>query len=196
MKLKVLVLATLFASSTFAAKYELDKSHLDVGFSVKHLMISNVKGRFDKVDGTLDFDAAKKDLKEVVVNIDPASINTGNKDRDDHLRSPDFFDVKKYPKMTFKSKKVEWAKDGKTAKITGDLTIKDKTKEVVLDTEYGGEAEMMGTKKVAFSGKAKLNRKDFGLAWNKVLETGGVAVGEEISITIDGEANMLGAAKK
>ncbi len=195
MKLSALMFAVFIGSSAYAAPYELDPTHLEVGFSIKHLMISNVKGRFDKVSGKLDFDPAKKNLKDLVVDIDVASVNTSNKDRDDHLKNEDFFDVKKFPKMTFKSTKTDWSKDGKTVKITGDLTIKDKTKSVVLDTVYTGEAEFYGTKKIAFTGTTKFNRKDFGLTWNKALEAGGVAVGEEVNVQIDGEANLIAAKK-
>ncbi len=191
--MKTLLVSLLLTSGIAqAAPYALDTAHMETGFSVKHLMISNVKGRFDKVSGTLDYDSAKKQIKDINVTIEAASINTNEPDRDKHLRGADFFDVEKFPKVTFKSDKVTF--DGKKGKAVGDLTIKDKTKKVTLDFTNGGEADFMGTKKVAFSATTKIDRKDFGLSWNKNLDKGGVAVGNEITITIDGETNAVAPA--
>ncbi len=189
-----LVSLLFFAGLAHAAPYTLDASHMEIGFSIKHLMISNVKGRFDKSTGSFDYDSAKKQIKNIDITIDVASVNTNEPDRDKHLRSPDFFDVAKFPKMTFKSDKVEF--DGKKGKAVGTLTIRDQSKPVTLDFTLNGEAEMMGTKKVAFTATTKIVRKDFGLTWNKNLDKGGVAVGEEVDVTIDGEGNMVGPAKK
>lgn len=187
--MKKTILSLLLVSGVAqAAPYTLDTTHMDVGFSVKHLMISNVKGRFDKVAGSFDFDSSKKQIKDIDVTIDVSSVNTNEPDRDKHLKNADFFDVEKFPKMTFKSDKVEF--DGKKGKIFGTLTIKDKSKKVALDFTFNGEAEFMGTKKVAFSASTKIDRKEFGLTWNKNLDKGGVAVGEEVTITIDGEGNL------
>lgn len=193
MKTMLSIAFTVFASAAFAAQYELDSAHSEVGFSVKHLMISNVKGHFDKFSGSFDYDGAKKTLKDVNVTIEVGSVNTANGKRDEHLQSPDFFDAKKFPKMTFKSTKVEM--NGATAKVTGDLTIRDKTKSVVLDFTNNGEAEFMGTKKIAFTGTGKIKRADFGLAWNKTMDKGGVVVGDDVTIQIEGEANQAAPAK-
>lgn len=196
--MRSIVLSAFFvlasAMSAHATAFKIDEKHSSVGFSIKHLMISNVKGSFNKFSGTFDYDAAKKQVKDVEVTIDTNSISTNEPDRDAHLRNADFFDVQKYPKITFKSTKVEF--DGKKGKATGPLTIKDKTKTVTFDFTYGGEAEMMGTKKVAFSAGTTINRKDFGLNWNKNLDKGGVAVGDDVIITIEGEADAAAPAKK
>lgn len=195
--MKSILLATALFVSQFAALsasaaiYKLDPGHLEVGFSVRHMMISNVKGHFDKVTGSFDYDAAKKTLKNVEVTIETASITTSQADRDKHLTGPDFFDVAKYPKMTFKSEKIEF--DGKKGKMTGPLTIKDKTKNVTLDFTYNGETEIMGTKKVGFSAHGTINRKDWGMTWNKNMDHGGVAVGDEVTLNIEGEGNAEGA---
>lgn len=190
MKTMMTLALSLLASAAFAAPYELDAAHSEVGFSVKHLMISNVKGHFDKFSGTFDYDSAKKTLKDVNVTVETASVNTANGKRDEHLQSPDFFDAKKFPKITFKSTKV----DG--TKVTGDLTIRDKTKSVTLDFTNNGEADFMGTKKIAFTGKGQIKRGDFGLTWNKNMDKGGVVVGDDVMIMIEGEANAVTAAKK
>lgn len=188
----VLVSLLLVSGIAQAAPYKLDTAHMNVGFSVKHLMISNVKGRFDKVTGTLDYDSAKKQVKNIDIVIEASSIDTNEADRDKHLRNSDFFDVEKFPKITFKSDKVTF--NGKKGKAVGTLTIKDQSKPVTLDFTNNGEIDFNGTQKVAFTASTKIDRKDFGLTWNKTLDKGGVAVGNEITITIDGEANEVKAA--
>ena len=145
------------------------------------------------MSGSFDYDSAKKQIKNIIVDIDVASVNTNEPDRDKHLKTSDFFDAAKFPKMTFKSEKVEF--EGKKGKATGMLTIRDKTKPVVLNFTFNGETEFMGTTKVAFSASTQIDRKDFGLTWNKKLDKGGVAVGDEVTISIDGEANMAAPAK-
>lgn len=189
-----LLLVLGIAQSGLAAVYKLDKSHMQVGFSIRHLMVSNVKGHFDKVDGSIDFDGKTETLKSINAEIEAASINTNEADRDKHLRNDDFFAVDKHPKITFVSDKAVVVKKGKTAKVPGTLTIKNVAKPVTLDVTNNGEIEFMGTKKIGFSASTKINRKDFGMAWNKALDKGGVAVGDEVTITIEGEANM--AAEK
>ena len=180
-------LVTLFAASALAAgpipagKYSLDVAHSKVGFEIPHLVISTVEGRFDKFEGTIEVDA-KLEKSKVDVKIDVASIDTANKDRDDHLRSPDFFDVAKNANMTFVSKKISGTPEA--LKITGDLTIKGKTKSVVLDTKYLGTVkDAYGNEKVAFNASTKINRKDFGLTWSKAVEVGPV-VGDEVTLTL------------
>jgi len=176
-------------SLAFATEYEIDAAHSGANFSVKHMMVSNVRGAFSKVTGTANID--EKDITKSTVEavIDATTINTNEPKRDEHLKSPDFFDTAKYPTITFKSTKVE--KAGQNLKVSGDLTMHGVTKPVVLDVEgFTTEAkDPWGNTKRGGTATTKINRKDFGLGWNKVLETGGVAVGEEIAITLDLELN-------
>lgn len=172
-----------------AATYILDKSHTGVGFRVKHLVISNVNGSFKKFDGKFDFDEKTGMVSNINIDIDPSSIDTNEPKRDDHLRSPDFFDVKKYPKLTFVASGATKVEQGKEVPIKGILTIHGVSKDVVLNTTYNGVAKNPWGKFVlSFSAATSVNRKDFGLVWNKALETGGVLVGEEVKINIEGEA--------
>jgi len=169
-----------------AASWNIDPDHSNIGFKVRHLMVSNVKGSFEKVSGTVDINDKDITKSKVEVTIDTASINTNVQKRDEHLRSADFFDVTKFPTMTFVSKKV--AKAGKDKlKVTGDLTLHGVTKEVVLDVEGPAKEikDPWGNQRRGASATTKINRKDFGLVWNKALETGGVAVGEEVFITLE-----------
>jgi polyisoprenoid-binding protein YceI len=167
--------------------WKIDSAHSEVTFSVRHMMISTVRGRFNTVNGTVDFDETTPGNSSVQVEIDASSIDTREKQRDDHLRSPDFLNVATYPTITFVSKRVEPI-DENHGKITGDLTIHGVTKEVVLETEYAGQAKSpWGTTSAGFSAKTKINRKDFGLEYNAALETGGVLVGDEVKIDIEME---------
>ncbi|MCB0060959.1 MAG: YceI family protein [Caldilineaceae bacterium] len=167
--------------------WKIDSAHSEVIFSVRHMMISTVRGRFNTVNGTVEFDEVTPGNSSVNVEIDASSIDTREQQRDDHLRSPDFLDVANYPTIAFVSKRVE-AVDENHGKIVGDLTIHGVTKEVVLETEYAGQAKSpWGTTSAGFSAKTKINRKDFGLGWNATLETGGVLVGEEIKVDIEME---------
>lgn len=182
------LLVTAAASMSFAANYTLDPAHSEVGFSVRHLMISNVKGKFNKYDGKFSYDEKSGKLSGVEVNIDPKSIDTNDDKRDEHLRSPDFFDTAKYAKITFKGDKVE-AKDGKPVKITGTLTMRGVTKPVTLDIDYRGAiTDAWGNEKVGFGLTGKINRKDWGVSWNKALDKGGVTVGDDVAINIEAEA--------
>lgn len=188
----VLSLAVLvFSTQTLAAPFTLDLSHSAVEFSVKHLMVSNVKGKFEKVSGGFDFDTKTNELKDVNMTIEMNSVNTSDKKRDEHLVSPDFFETTQFPAMTFKTTKPVKVVKGKATKVAGELTLKGVTKPVVLDVVYAGEAEFMGMKKVGFTATTKIKRADFGVTWNKTLDKGGVAVGEEVSVTIEGEANAV-----
>ena len=169
-----------------ASTWSIDPDHSSVGFKVKHLMVSNVKGSFDKHTGTVEINDTDITKSKVDITIDTTSINTNVQKRDEHLRSADFFDVAKYPTMTFASKKV--AKSGKDGlKVTGDLTLHGVTKEVVLNVEALSKEskDPWGNMRRGTTATAKINRKDFGLTWNKALETGGVVVGEEIAITLE-----------
>ncbi len=180
------VIALALPVFAFASTWNIDPEHSNVGFKVRHLMVSNVKGSFDKYAGTVDINDKDITKSKVEVSIDTNSINTNVQKRDEHLRSADFFDVAKYPAMTFVSKKV--AKAGKDKlKVTGDLTLHGVTKEVVLDVEGPSieSKDPWGNIRRGASASTKINRKDFGLVWNKALETGGVAVGEEITITLE-----------
>jgi polyisoprenoid-binding protein YceI len=180
------ILALALPALAFSATWTIDPDHSNVGFKVRHLMVSNVKGSFEKHSGTVEINDKDITKSKVEVSIDTNSINTNVAKRDEHLRSADFFDVAKHPTMTFVSKKV--AKAGKVKlKVTGDLTLHGVTKEVVLDVaELSKESkDPWGNIRRGATATTKINRKDFGLVWNKALETGGVAVGEEILITLE-----------
>lgn len=193
--MKSLLLALLIPSLAWAGEWQIDTSHSAAQFSVRHLMVSNVRGEFGKITGTVNYDAKDVSKSTVNVSIDVASISTRDEKRDAHLKSADFFDVEKYPTMTFVSKKVQ--STGGKLKITGDLTLHGVTKEVVLTAEPLSKElkDPWGNTKTGTTATAKINRKDFGLAWNKALEAGGVAVGEEVNILIDVELNAVPAKK-
>jgi polyisoprenoid-binding protein YceI len=165
--------------------WNIDPAHSSVSFSIKHMMIAKVHGGFEKVSGTLAYDAEEPLSSKLDVSIEAASINTREEKRDAHLKSADFFDVEKYPTLTFKSKRVEGS--GDELQVTGDLTIHGVTKEVTLNVE-GPSAPLKdpyGNTKIGASATAKIKRKDFGLTWNAGLEAGGVLVGDDVSITLE-----------
>lgn len=165
--------------------WKIDSSHSHVTFGVRHMMISTARGRFGEVNGTVEFDEANPSNSTVNVQIEAASIDTRDAQRDGHLRSADFLDAENYPTLTFVSKRVEKI-DDTHGRIIGDLTIRGVSKEVVLDTEYAGQAKSpWGTTSAGFSAKTSINRKDWGLEWNGALETGGVLVGDQVNIDID-----------
>jgi polyisoprenoid-binding protein YceI len=165
--------------------WKIDSAHSEINFTVRHMMISNVRGRFEKFSGTVEFDESYPANSSVDVQIEAASISTREPQRDGHLRSPDFLNVEEHPYITFKSKRVEVESENK-ARITGDLTIRGLSREVVLDVEYSGTARSpFGTENAGFSASTRINRKDWGLVWNVALETGGVLVGEEIKSDIE-----------
>jgi polyisoprenoid-binding protein YceI len=179
--------AVFTAFPALAADYDIDSSHSSAQFAVKHMMVSTVRGQFDKVSGTASIDEKDPAKSKVNVAIETKSINTREPKRDDHLRSADFFDAQKHPQLTFASTKVE--KSGGKYLITGDLTMRGVTKPVTLT------AEVTAPQKSPFDGKpirgvsavGKLNRKDWGLTWNKTLEAGGVLVSDEVQLVIDAE---------
>lgn len=184
---KKILLSAVLATTIFAGDYTLDVTHSSVGFSVKHLMVSNVKGKFKSYDGSFSFDEKKNIIQKFEGNVDVSSVDTDIQKRDEHLKSADFFDAAKYPKMKFVMTKFT---PGKKAKMTGNLTIKETTKPVVFDVEIGGAAEdMQGNKKVGLSLNGVIKRKDFGLNWNKALESGGFVVGDDVKISIEIEGN-------
>lgn len=168
-------------------QWDFDLSHSSVNFHVRHLMVSKVHGRFTKWNGTLELDESDLTKSRLDVSIDAASVDTKEAKRDDHLRSADFFDVEKFPALTFKSTKIE--KDGENYLVTGDLTIRGITKSVKLEVEGGGQVkDPWGGTRTGFSAKTSVNRKDFGLTWNVALEAGGFVVGDKIEITLEIEA--------
>lgn len=165
--------------------WKIDTAHTQVLFSVRHMMITKVRGQFERFSGSVDLNEAEPAATTVDIQVETASINTRDPQRDTHLRSADFFDSEKYPYMTFKSKKVE-VLDDQHAKLTGDLTIKDITRPLTLDVMYVGSAKSpWGMTSFGFAASGRLNRKNWGLTWNKSLETGGVLVGDEIDIEIE-----------
>ncbi len=166
-------------------KYELDSAHSTASFSIKHMMIAKVHGGFEKLSGTLSYDPSAPALSSVDITIEASSINTREPQRDTHLKSADFFDVEKFPKITFKSKRVEGGRGD--LKVVGDLSIHGVTKEVVLDVEGPTDEikDLYGNLKIGASGSTKIKRKDFGLTWNAALEAGGILVGDDVNITLD-----------
>jgi len=170
-----------------AVSYAIDPDHSQVLFKVKHMGISTVTGRFDLMEGAYTFDDKEIGNSSVETTIQTASVNTNKQKRDDHLKSPDFLNVDKYPTITFKSKEVKKG-DGDDFTIVGDLTINGVTKQVELDAEYGGKAvDPMGNERTAFTAETKIDRKDYGLTWNKTLDTGGLVVGDEVKIELEVE---------
>jgi len=187
----IIVVAAMILAIPYAAvasTWNIDPDHSNLGFKIKHLMVSNVKGNFEKFSGAVEINDKDMTKSKVEVTVDTSSVNTNVKKRDDHLRSADFFDVAKYPTMTFVSKKVTVVSPDKL-KVIGDFTLHGVTKEVVLDLE-GPTAESKdpwGNTRKGATATTKINRKDFGLMWNQALETGGVLVGDEVDITLEVE---------
>ena len=172
-----------------ADNWALDPAHTNVEFTVRHMMISNVKGQFQKTSGTVTINGSDPTSAKIDATIDATSIDTRVDKRDAHLKSPAFLDVDKFPTITFKSNKVEADGPGKW-KVKGDLTLHGVTKPVVLEVESTGTpiTDPMGNTRAGASATTKISRKDFGLTWNQPLETGGVMVGDEVAISIDVEA--------
>lgn len=167
--------------------WQIDPAHSEVTFAVKHMMISTVRGKFSRFTGTVEADEQNPTGAQVTVQIEAASLDTGNEQRDGHLRSPDFFDAEHFPHLTFKSTRVEQIDDS-NLRLYGDLTIRDVAKPVVLEVEYAGQAKSpWGVVSAGFSAHTKINRKEWGLNWNVALETGGWLVSDEIRISIEVE---------
>lgn len=168
-------------------QWQLDPAHSSVEFSIKHMMVSTVRGRFSKFNADINFDEAHPERSSVEAWIDLASIDTREPNRDNHLRSPDFFDVATYPTMHFKSRSVQLKGDGQY-KVVGDLTIRGVSREVVLDATYAGAGkDPWGGYRAAGSLEGAVSRKDFGLTWNVALEAGGFLVGDTVKIIVDAE---------
>lgn len=183
-----MIFALALPAMVSASTWNLDPDHSNIGFKVRHLMVSNVKGSFDRYTATVELNDQDITQSKVTVVIETNSINTNVQKRDDHLRSADFLDVAKYPTMTFASKKVVKTGDDHFA-VTGDLTLHGVTREVVLDVEGMSHEskDPWGNIRRGATATAKINRKDFGLTWNATLETGGVVVGDEVAIILEVE---------
>lgn len=185
---QALVFGLLFLSAAMsadAATWKADTVHSSVGFSVKHLVVSNVHGNFRAFDATVDFDGKNLENGWVEMTVQVASIDTDNNDRDNHLRSADFFDAVGSPTMTFKSTKVHDI-NGNKFKLTGDLTIRGVTKPVTFDCEFNGVInDPWGNTKAGFSATTTINRQDFKVSWNKALDSGGLVVGDDVTIDIE-----------
>ena len=185
---------TAMQSQNATTTWQIDPAHTEVGFEVKHMMFAKVRGRFDAVEGTVvlvpesDFGSSS-----VHVVMDAASIHTGQAQRDEHLRSPDFLDAERFPNLRFKSLAVRRNADGSIA-LTGELTIRDVTKSVDLVVAESGRAiDPWGQERVGFSASATIDRREFGLTWNQALETGGILVGNDVRITIEAQAVLQDA---
>jgi polyisoprenoid-binding protein YceI len=166
--------------------WDLDPAHTRLGFVARHAMVANVRGNFAIFSGVLHLDHAEPAKSSAEVEIDAASINTGQPQRDDHLRSPDFLDVEKYPKIIYRSTGAELTDDPDTYKLHGELTIRDQTHPVTLDLEYQGNSiDPYGNTRTGFEGRTTINRKDWGLTWNVTLEFGGIMVGDKVKLEID-----------
>jgi polyisoprenoid-binding protein YceI len=176
-------------------KWDFDYAHSAIEFTVRHLLVSKVRGRFPKWTGKLELDEQDIGRSRVEIEIDVASVDTHEPQRDTHLRSGDFFEVEKHPKMTFKSKRVA-AKGTDHISVTGDLTIRGVTREVVLDVERGGVVakDPWGKRRAGFTATATIDRKEFGVSFNQVLDQGGLALSEQVAISIEIEATAAGAA--
>ena len=184
---RLLVLAAVPALAA-AATYQLDPAHSAAQFTVRHMMVSNVKGNFTKVSGTVEFDPKNLAGSRVEAVIDATSVDTREPKRDAHLKSADFFDVANFPTITFRSRKIEAAGQGKY-KVTGDLTIRGVTKEAVLDVD-GPTPEIPsgpGMFRAGAEATTHINRKDFGVSWSRAMDSGGVVVGDEVTISLDVE---------
>ena len=181
---KIITASALTFSLANATPHTIDTSHSEVGFAVKHLMITNVKGKFNAYTADIDFDYKTKTFNKLSAKIETKSVDTGIEKRDNHLRSEDFFLSDKYPEMTFNMK--SYKADGDEGVVTGDLTIRGITKEVKLDVEdLGVIKDFQGNNRVGFTLEGKINRMDYDLKWNKALEFGGFAVSEDVKLEIE-----------
>ncbi|MDA8077536.1 MAG: YceI family protein [Nitrospiraceae bacterium] len=175
------------------AQWNIDPDHSVAAFSVRHLMIANVRGQFNRITGAINFDPSAPAGSTVEATIDVSSITTGNRMRDDHLLSPDFFDAARYPSMSFKCTKVELAGPNR-GKVSGDLTIRGVTRQVTMDVEHFGPVKspeaVGGETSIGFTAKVSINREDFGVMWNIPLNAGGFVVGKEVEIVLDIEADL------
>jgi polyisoprenoid-binding protein YceI len=173
------------ALAALTGEYTIDPAHSSIGFTVRHAMVTNVRGGFAQHGGTLRLDGTDPSRSTASIDVDIASVDTGMADRDAHLRSADFFDAEKFPKMTFRSTGAEQL-GGDKYRITGDLTIKDVTRPLAIDLEFQGAAtDVYGNERVGFEGGAEILRSDWDLTWNAALEAGGVMVSDKVRLTFD-----------
>ncbi|MBI3298408.1 MAG: YceI family protein [Elusimicrobia bacterium] len=186
MRVLLTAVLSLAAGPLFAATYEIDAVHSEVGFKVRHLMAGKTSGRFTKFSGTIEYDAKEPAKWATKAVIDANSIDTSNEKRDGHLKSPDFFDTAKFPTLEFVSTGVKDWKAGK-GKLLGKLTMHGVTKDVAMDLET--ESDAAGDH-VGFTARTKIDRREFGVVWNKVLDKGGVAVGNDVEVTLEIEAGI------
>ncbi|MEU9170188.1 YceI family protein [Streptomyces sp. NPDC048420] len=165
--------------------YTIDTAHSTIGFTVRHAMVTNVKGKFDEFSGSLHLDGGDPSASTATIDVKMDSIDTGSADRDGHLKSADFFTIEEFPTMTFRSTKAEALGD-EDYRITGDLTILGTTKPLTIDLEFNGSAkDPFGNERVGFEGKAEIKRSEWGLTWNAALETGGVLISDKIKLNFD-----------
>lgn len=185
--------ALLFTSTALAAEWKIDPAHSAAQFSVRHMMVSTVRGHFGKISGTVNFDPNAPEKAEVFAEIDVASIDTRNEKRDAHLRSEDFFFADQYPTMVFRSRRIE--RTGGGLRLIGDLTIRGVTREVAFDVDGPSPPikDARGNLRTGATATAKIDRTDFGLKWNRALEAGGWTVGHEVTITVDVELISSGS---
>lgn len=173
------------ALAALSGEYVIDPAHTSIGFTVRHAMVTNVRGSFQELEGTLTLDGEHPENSAAAIDVSMASIDTGAPDRDGHLRSADFFDVEQFPKMTFRSTSAE-ERGGDSYRISGDLTIRDVTKPLTIDLEFNGSAtDPYGNQRVGFEGTAEMLRSDWGLTYQTALETGGVLIGDKLKLTFD-----------
>ncbi len=185
----VIGLLSLLTNPCWAASYSLDQAHSSIGFSIKHLMVSTLRGSFADAAGTIEFDPTALETFKATVTIQATSIDTNNEKRDNHLRSADFFDVANHPAITFTGKSLK--KNGDSYVIVGDLTLLNVTKEISIPCGIQGPIQMpSGGQAIGISGQTTINRKDFGMAWNKSMDQGGLVVGEDVAIDVNIEAHQ------
>ncbi|MFJ4499372.1 YceI family protein [Streptomyces sp. NPDC088864] len=173
------------ALAALSGDYTIDPAHSSIGFTVRHAMVTNVRGSFAEHEGSLTLDGSDPANSTASIDVKIASVDTGIKDRDGHLVSGDFFDAEKFPLMTFRSTSAEQL-GGDKYRVTGDLTIKDVTRPLAIDLEFNGSAtDVYGNERVGFEGSAEILRSDWGLTWNAALETGGVMVSDKVKLNFD-----------
>jgi polyisoprenoid-binding protein YceI len=183
----VLLMILMSASLSTAATFAIDPVHSSIGFKVKHMVISKVRGSFSQFEGTIDFDEVDPTLGSVSATITMESIDTSDEKRDEHLRSAEFFNTAEYPTMTFSSKEI--TKDGDDWQLKGNLTLHGVTKPVALKLEYNGSVDdPWGNHRVGFAAEGKIDRRDFGISWNNTLDKGGLALGNDVTIQLEIEA--------
>ncbi|WP_066949419.1 YceI family protein [Streptomyces lushanensis] len=173
------------ALAALTGEYTIDPAHSTISFTVRHAMVTNVRGSFTEHEGTLNLDGSNPAASTAAIDVSIASVDTGMPDRDGHLRGADFFDAETFPKMSFRSTSAEQI-DAETYRVTGDLTIKDVTRPITIDLEFHGSAtDVYGNERVGFEGSAAILRSEWGLTWNAALETGGVMVSDKVKLNFD-----------